>query len=652
MWRYVLWPWGTVLVSLLVSLCGCGEEPRPPIVLEDCKQNTSFLPGSKLELQVNPRTEYYCLPTNLTEQSVEDRTFRLVANNGFLLDISAFDNDERSSEITLSYTVVEGRVDPTSLNRSCYRQDRIVEIRTDNVDFSALVNMSIIVGVGGVDSVIRYFTPGLHLPSSDTFTLEDIKNRATALLSVVVLIDERPLAPIFDYKVCEVPGGSTGLIQSPNFSVGRKMSDEIHVCTTLTTLQDKDLFIELSFNNPGDVVPGEYKVVVRARECDALITSPEITIIVPPSPTETPTESPSASPTTTTPTDTETGGLSGGEIVGIVVVVIIVLVVPIVTIAIVIWKYKLTVPKRKKNGSHQESPDERYTTDPEQPLQPPVDTPDAIMRVCVCDLTEIDSDKIYGLLAQHEQATVKRLLENFANGLSFDLQLHTTVKGDDCARLYIVYPESMEWLMANHHEVWKFVRDFQTRSLHTDLLNKVVLVRLHTEDHDGRIPQVIEGPLLCVSFLNERWRNDPDDCFSVIRSKLRMVRDTTGRSTDAAHTCRAISLEGHEVDFAHSLSSTPPSAHSQPDIQPNPVTATPPPEYRGTPPPTSIGTEPALSLLTDIRNAMFKAADNTGRIADGMEGIGQKVDEIHAVTNDTNDQVHGMNIQEEAPPNI
>ena len=270
----------------------------------------------------------------------------------------------------------------------------------------------------------------------------------------------------------------------------------------------------------------------------------------------------------------------------------------------------------------------------------------------MCDLTEIDSDKIYGLLAQHEQATVKRLLENFANGLSFDLQLHTTVKGGDCARLYIVYPESMEWLMANHHEVWKFVRDFQTRSLHTDLLNKVVLVRLHTEDHDGRIPQVIEGPLLCVSFLNERWRNDPDDCFSVIRSKLRMVRDTTGRSTDAAHTCRAISLEGHEVDFAHSLSSTPPSAHSQPDIQPNPVTATPPPEYRGTPPPTSIGTEPALSLLTDIRNAMFKAADNTGRIADGMEGIGQKVDEIHAVTNDTNDQVHGMNIQEEAPPNI
>ena len=82
--------------------------------------------------------------------------FSLVANNGFLLDISAFDNEERNSVITLSYAVIEDRVDPTSLRGSCYRQDRMVEIRTNDVDFSALVNMSIIVGVGGVDSVIRY----------------------------------------------------------------------------------------------------------------------------------------------------------------------------------------------------------------------------------------------------------------------------------------------------------------------------------------------------------------------------------------------------------------------------------------------------------------------------------------------------------------
>ena len=45
-WRYVLWPWGAVLVSLLVSLCGCREEP---IVLGNCTQNQSFLPGSKRE---------------------------------------------------------------------------------------------------------------------------------------------------------------------------------------------------------------------------------------------------------------------------------------------------------------------------------------------------------------------------------------------------------------------------------------------------------------------------------------------------------------------------------------------------------------------------------------------------------------------------
>jgi hypothetical protein len=104
---------------------------------------------------VNTGTELFCLPTNLTQES-KNSVFSLVANNGFLLDISAIDNDERNSVITLSYAVIEGRVDPTSLRGSCYRQDRMVEIRTNDVDFSALVNMSIIVGVGGVDSVIRY----------------------------------------------------------------------------------------------------------------------------------------------------------------------------------------------------------------------------------------------------------------------------------------------------------------------------------------------------------------------------------------------------------------------------------------------------------------------------------------------------------------
>jgi hypothetical protein len=647
MWRYVLWPWGTVLVSLLVSLCGCGEEPRPPIVLEDCKQNTSFLPGSKLELQVNPRTEYYCLPTNLTEQSVEDRTFRLVANNGFLLDISAFDNDERSSEITLSYTVVEGRVDPTSLNRSCYRQDRIVEIRTDNVDFSALVNMSIIVGVGGVDSVIRYFTPGLHLPSSDTFTLEDIKNRATALLSVVVLIDERPLAPIFDYKVCEVPGGSTGLIQSPNFSVGRKMSDEIHVCTTLTTLQDKDLFIELSFNNPGDVVPGEYKVVVRARECDALITSPEITIIVPPSPTETPTESPSVS-STPTPTVKKPRGLSDGDIVGIVFGVMLLIAILVIVAAVVIVKFKRRIfhyifGPRRKDPSPQPSPGDVETQEAVD-SPPPVDTQDA--TVYVCNLSVFDCVKISKCLAQHDNAALDiSLLENIDTDLSSYRRLDATVKKTHCLRLYIMYQESMEWLRENHHEVWEFVRDFQNRPLTANLLDKVVLIRVYS--HKEKTHEFVDGPLPTMNFRIEKWQNEPDECVSMIQSKLRMARHTR-ISIEATHTA---TVPHEDTGFQHSSSSTPPLN------QPNPITATPPPGYRETPVlqqiPTNIGADPEIKgMLKVLVKYSQQTANHTDRLADRVEGMNQTMDETLAVTRDTNTKVHENNIREEAPPNI
>jgi hypothetical protein len=644
MWRYVLWPWGTVLVSLLVSLCGCGEEPRPPIVLEDCKQNTSFLPGSKLELQVNPRTEYYCLPTNLTEQSVEDRTFRLVANNGFLLDISAFDNDERSSEITLSYTVVEGRVDPTSLNRSCYRQDRIVEIRTDNVDFSALVNMSIIVGVGGVDSVIRYFTPGLHLPSSDTFTLEDIKNRATALLSVVVLIDERPLAPIFDYKVCEVPGGSTGLIQSPNFSVGRKMSDEIHVCTTLTTLQDKDLFIELSFNNPGDVVPGEYKVVVRARECDALITSPEITIIVPPSPTETPTESPSVS-STPTPTVKKPRGLSDGDIVGIVFGVMLLIAILVIVAAVVIVKFKRRIfhyifGPRRKDPSPQPSPGDVETQEAVD-SPPPVDTQDA--TVYVCNLSVFDCVKISKCLAQHDNAALDiSLLENIDTNLSSYLRLRAIVKKTHCVRLYIMYQESMKWLRENHREVWEFVRDFETKPLSAGLVDKVVLIRVYS--HNEKTHEFVDGPLPTMNFRIEKWQNEPDECVSMIQSKLRMARHTR-ISIEATHTA---TVPHEDTDFQHSSSSTPPLS------QLNPITATPPPGYRDMQEiPTNFETDPEVKgLLKDLVKNTGRLVYKVEGIADGMEGIAQKVDETLAVTSDTNTKVHENNIREEAPPNI
>ena len=106
-------------------------------------------------LQMNLATESYCLPTNLTQQST-DGQFSLVVNNGFLLNINAYDNSEGGSEVALLYSVIGGMAAPTGLRNSCIRQNRMVEIHTEDVDFSALVDMSLTIEVGGMAFVFKY----------------------------------------------------------------------------------------------------------------------------------------------------------------------------------------------------------------------------------------------------------------------------------------------------------------------------------------------------------------------------------------------------------------------------------------------------------------------------------------------------------------
>lgn len=98
-------------------------------------------------------TENYCLPTLLAEQNLDRVSFSLVANNGFLVNISKFDG---SSDIVLSYTFVAGVAGPTNLNNSCIREDGTVEINTTNVDFNDLVNMSLTLEVQGMSFAIKY----------------------------------------------------------------------------------------------------------------------------------------------------------------------------------------------------------------------------------------------------------------------------------------------------------------------------------------------------------------------------------------------------------------------------------------------------------------------------------------------------------------
>lgn len=262
----------------------------------------------------------------------------------------------------------------------------------------------------------------------------------------------------------------------------------------------------------------------------------------------------------------------------------------------------------------------------------------------------MDCDKIGELLAEHERATFKKLLENVDNGLSL---LQSVVKRDDCVRLYIIYQESREWLKDSHHEVWKFVRDFEMRPLPTELLNKVVLIRLyeHSEEHTRSIPEDAKGPLLTVNVHKEQWRNEPSKCCRVITSKLWIVAETTGTSTEATHSSTAVLHEGNEIDYTHSLSATPPS---QPDIQLNPVT---PSQYHPIPPtqppaPTNFETDPEVkACLMDLKKSMQQIAGDTSKTVEKLEGMGNTTDEILAVVNNTNEGVYRQNVDEEATVN-
>ena len=126
--------------------------------------------------------------------------------------------------------------------------------------------------------------PGLRLPGPDTFTLEEIKNRPSVLLSVIVLVNSRPLSPSSQYHVCELSGDGV-FTPSTYFRAGPKDPEEF--CTTFSLLKNKDLFIELLLDVQGsiDTMRDEYKLVVSARECNILETgleeentSPVITI--------------------------------------------------------------------------------------------------------------------------------------------------------------------------------------------------------------------------------------------------------------------------------------------------------------------------------------------------------------------------------------
>lgn len=237
----------------------------------------------------------------------------------------------------------------------------------------------------------------------------------------------------------------------------------------------------------------------------------------------------------------------------------------------------------------------------------------------MCDVARYESTKITKLLAQQENTDLENVEET---GLSL-----ATVKRKNCLRLYLISQEGNEWLKEHHFQAWTFVRDFETRHLPSNLLSKVVLVRVYETQNDA-VGESIKTALLTVNIHKDRWLNQPEECVKLIGSKVWLNENQNADVPDGNL----------------SQSGSPPSD--------GPLTqhTAPPTEYSTTGPPPSqeprelsvvpnVGSDNAvvgaLKVLTDeikvIRIAAEHIAGNTGRTADNTEGLSEAVTETRDV---------------------
>ena len=277
---------------------------------------------------------------------------------------------------------------------------------------------------------------------------------------------------------------------------------------------------------------------------------------------------------------------------------------------------------------------------PSLPLSLPPSLPPG--TVYVYDVAQFDSDdKITKMLAlQEERAALKNIEEHIENGL-----LYAIVRRQHCVRLYIIFRESIEWLKDNHHLLWKVVRDFQTRPLPANLLNKVVLIRVY-EEHNDTILEIVESSILTVNIHKEKWRREPEECVRLIRSKVRIDAGIYDNP------------DGGSVK--DSPSGTPPSdSHLPvPDIPPpdysTPLLSEPMPAAK---PPVAVvdGNKvlaEAVNTLAEefkgLKEATLAVADNTRRTADNTEGLGETVEEVRGTTISISDAVLDERVSAEA----
>ena len=288
--------------------------------------------------------------------------------------------------------------------------------------------------------------------------------------------------------------------------------------------------------------------------------------------------------------------------------------------------------------------------------------PDDTKRTLVLNLWP-DGDELEELLYDGNPGTIPESAKKDAH------QLTALIMEDNCQFFYLIHRVSQDELRTTNETAWKLLRDFNTRSFPSKVLQKFIDVRVFDENEvEGGFPELVLGPILTVNASLNKWRGNMKGCAQSVRSKARTNIDSPDGRFSVSSTSESLSrfdaepvemtvdsplpavttVEAAVMQTPEAYLHQPPLIH-QPPTEPlshSPVQQ-PHPQSPNQPPPPYTNRNPESNVLSDILHElkklnvtevkvaanMQKTADNTRDMKGTQEDTRALAEEIHeAVT--------------------
>jgi hypothetical protein len=268
-----------------------------------------------------------------------------------------------------------------------------------------------------------------------------------------------------------------------------------------------------------------------------------------------------------------------------------------------------------------------------------------------------DGDELEELLYDGNPGTIPESDKKDAHKLT------ALITKDNCQFFYLVRRVSREELRTANETAWELLRDFNTRSFPSKVLQKFIDVWVFDENKVvGGFPELVPGPILTVNVSLNKWRGNMKGCAQLVRSKARTNIDSPDGMFSASHTPSATEspprftteLEPVEttVDSPLAVVTTVEAAvmqtpeaylpHHQPPLLHQPPTESlshlpekPHPQSPNQPPPPYTNPNPESNVLSDILHELKKLNVTEEKVAANMQKTADNTRDMKGTQEDT-----------------